>query len=283
MKRVTTILMLVAIVLMSSCSRQDDLPQTSGDVAKVTLNVQRPDMQTRAAGDIRRYIIEVYEGNNTTTPANIFDDGSGGTTHHLEQATGSFAMELKKNTAYTFLLWADNSAPSDNTNGFYNAANLKAVAMNEAAVTRAEAFCGALSQTVTSTSTLDASLVHAVAKLVYNNTNALIEENNTLKVVYVAATLNVADGTITAGSSITRTFEGIGKEVGIIATDYIFASATEAQLATLSIAINNEMARQLTNVPVQANYVTNIKGEFSGLTQQEFNITTDDSWNEIDE
>lgn len=279
MKRVTTILMLVAIVVMSSCSRQDDLPQTSGDVVKVILRAQSPEVQTRAASDIERYIIEVYEGSDATTPANIFGEGEN-KTHHLEQEAGSFKMDLIKNTQYTFLLWADNSEPSNNATGFYKAADLNAVAMNEAATTRAEAFCVALTQTVTSTSSLEVTLGHAVAKLVYNNTNEMITESNKLTVVYpYTATFNVGDGTIaTTENPVTRTFEGIGKATGIIATDYLFAPTTEAQLATLSIAINTETARDLTNVPVQANYVTNIKGEFSGLTNKDFNISASDEW-----
>lgn len=279
MKRVTTLLMLVAIVVMSSCSRQDDLPQTSGDVVKVILRAQSPEVQTRAASDIKRYIIEVYEGSDATTPANIFGEGEN-KTHHLEQPGGSFEMDLIKNTQYTFLLWADNSTPSDNANGFYKAADLSAVEMNESATTRTEAFYGASTQTVTSTSTLKVTLGHAVAKLVYNNTEEMIEKSNTLTVVYpYTATFNVGDGTITTTeTTVTRTFNVGTGAVGELATDYLFAPATEAQLATLSIAINAETARDLTNVPVQANYVTNIKGEFSGLTNKDFNISASDDW-----
>lgn len=183
LKSVTTMVMLVAIVVVSSCSGQDEWRQTSGDVVKVTLNAQSPDVQTRAASDIKRYVLEVYKKGQTLTPANAFTDGSGTPTHHCEQATGNFTMELEKNVEYIFLVWADSGDPGDNTNGFYNAANLLAVKMNEAAASRNEGFCGKATQRATSSTSLSIPLVHGVAKFVYENTDPLTEENNKLTVV----------------------------------------------------------------------------------------------------
>lgn len=95
--------------------------------------------------------------------------------------------------------------------------------------------------------------------------------------------MNLANGEIAATQTpITRTFEGIGKEKGIIAIDYIFAPVTEGQLTVILLAINNESQRVINNIPIQANFVTNIKGEFSRLTQKGFDITTDDRWDVMD-
>lgn len=42
---------------------------------------------------------------------------------------------------------------------------------------------------------------------------------------------------------------------------------------------NRETEKAIGNVPLQANYVTNIRGEFSNYTNKAFNVTTNSDWN----
>lgn len=268
--------MLAAAVVLSSCSKQDDL-QPTDDTVQVTISTQAP--QTRAAvrgeGEISaptRFIIEVYEGGAV----------SGDATMRFEHLDGSFSLTLKKGTTYSFLYWADYGTPNDNSDkakSHYNAADLKAVTPIDNTAHGQLAYCGSTLNTVITSGSegFTVTLKHAVAQMIYDNTMAFTSATgNSLQVTYpYSATFNVGTGkTVTTTEDVVRTFtiaaaESTDKTVGVIATDYLFAPDTEAQLATLKMVTTidgvPEEERAITNVPIQLNYTTRIKGAFSNL------------------
>lgn len=276
--------MLAAAVVLSSCSKQDE-GQPTDDTVRVTINTQAP--QTRAAAraeatNLTRFIIEVYEGDViTATPI-----------QHIERDNGRFTLTLKKNTTYCFLYWADKGTPDENADpakNYYNASNLQAVTVIDNTVPGQVAYFGATPATLVTSSTgsIDVTLRHAVAQLVYNNTMAFTSTTgNSLQVVYPhSETFNASTGQVivTDNTEAVRTFaiadaENEHATVGVIATDYIFAPLDESQLATLKMTTTiggvAEAPRDVTNVPIRRNYITRIEGAFSNLYNTSFSVST---------
>ncbi|MDY4555981.1 MAG: hypothetical protein SO468_07360, partial [Prevotella sp.] len=58
----------------------------------------------------------------------------------------------------------------------------------------------------------------------------------------------------------------------------LLANPDERVLSDFRVQYNSEAENTVTNVPVQANYVTNINGKFSVNVAQQFSITIDDNW-----
>lgn len=276
--------MLAAAVVLSSCSKQDDL-QPTDDTVQVTISTQAP--QTRAAvrgeGEVtapKRFIIEVYEGGAV----------SGDATERFEGSKGNFTLTLKKNTTYSFLYWADYGTPNDNNDiakSYYNAEDLKAVAPIDNTAHGQLAYCNSTLNTVITSGSGGFTVVlkHAVAQMIYDNTMAFTSATgNSLQVTYpYSATFNVGTGeTTTTTENVVRTFniddaESPEATVASIATDYLFAPATEACLSTLKMVTTiggvAEEERAITNVPIQLNYTTRIKGAFSNLYDSSFDVS----------
>lgn len=284
MKKIISIAMLAAAVVLSSCSKQDE-GQPTDDTVRLTINTQTP--QNRAAvrattADLSRFIIEVYEGNaiENTPP-----------TQHIEQANGQFTLTLKKNRDYCFLYWADKGTPNENTDAtksYYNASSLQAITAVDNTIVGQLAYCGATFGTLinSGSESIDVTLRHAVAQLVYDNTMAFTSTTgNSLQIAYPhSETFNVSTGKITVSNraEVIRTYplaaESIDKTVGVIATDYIFAPVEESQLKTIKMKTTiggvAEQERPVANVPIRLNYTTRIKGPFSNRYNSSFSVSS---------
>lgn len=282
MKKSILSLIAGAIVALASCSQTDEMPvQPQEGEQPATFTIQTP-AATRAdvAGDLSRFIVEAYEGSSATgTPA-----------ARVEAATGTLTLGLKKNTVYTFLFWADKGTAKDESagtpsSGYWNTDDLKAVTVTsgqengkgEAAYCLVTTFNSADFNTHSTV-----TLKNATAQVNFVEAAGLTSVSNTLAVTYSAGTtLNVATGKVATGTSaITHTFTGIGQVSAgaILATDYILAPKGEQQMLDLTIKLNTEDPKSVTNVPFEQCYKTNIKGEYSSLGQFTFTITADDTW-----
>lgn len=278
MKKIISIAMLAAAVVLSSCSKQDDW-QPTDDTVRVTINTQVP--QTRAAARAEatkptRFIIEVYEGDAITTAP----------IKRIEQDNGRFTLILEKNTTYCFLYWADNATPAEK---YYDASDLQAVTVIDNTLPGQVAYFGATPATLitSSGSSIDVTLRHAVAQLVYRNILAFTSTTgNSLQVTYPrseAFDASTGQITVTDDTEVVRTFAIADAEdehatVGVIATDYIFAPLDESRLATLKVTTTiggvAEAPREVTNVPIRRNYITRIAGAFSNLYNTSFSVST---------
>lgn len=279
MKKSILSLIAGAIVALASCSQSDDMPgQPQEGVQTATFTIRTPAATRGAVTGLSRYIVEAYEGSTATgTPA-----------ARVEAATGTLTLGLKKNTEYTFLFWADKGTAkteSAASSGYWNTNDLKAVTItsgNESIGGQA-AYC--LAQTFNSAdfeANKAVTLKNATAQVCFVETAGLSATENKLQVTYSAGgTLNVGTGRVTDMLGVvTHTFTIIGQVSAnaTFATDYILAPKGEDRVLNLTIQLNSEASKLITNVPFRQCFSTHIKGEYSSLGQFTFTVTADDGW-----
>lgn len=270
MKNRLSLLIFCILAVLTSCSKSNDGGPTTpqADLTQATFRIESP--TTRAAvSDLSRYIIEAYENRDlTATPLRV------------EGSTGTLTLTLKQNIQYTFLFWADYGTPSAS---YYDAADLKAVTVHPASLTKAgeRAYCAVKSfNSHNFEENREIKLGNAVAEVNFVETVGIPISDNTLKATYPSSMqFNVADGKATevVTQAITHTFSGISsQEKGhIIASDYVLAAQGEKNLADITIQMNAEEPKQINNIPFQSNYKTNIKGEYSNMYALNFTISNE--------
>ena len=243
-----------------------------------SFRIELPGKQTRSQSDVytpTRYVMEIYQG---TTASGI-------PLQRKEQASSTFNVSLTYGDTYTCLFWADNGTPDNVANDEYEAADLKAVKIKS----RCQPVQSGIWRNDTSRSrnfhpeAYSVTLKHAVAKVEYIQIKPLTAGNNTLKVVFPKTfRLNVADFSTTEIESIvtTHTFENINKveTETTIATGYIIAPSAAADVQNPTITLNNEPAKTISNVPLQRNYKTSIKGAFSDLYEADMTCSLTEEW-----
>lgn len=271
MKKILFLSMLAAVVGFASCNKSDDGLQqnTDGDV-QATFSVQSPASRATVTG-LTRYIVEAYEGKDLAA-----------TPQRIESATGALTLTLKKNTEYTFVFWADKGTANTaiaTSGDYYDATTLLDVKVNSAAynTTATPAYCLAVSfNSKDFESNKSVVLKNATAQINFVETAGLVDATNTLTVKYSSGgKLNVATGKITElGNEISRTYTNVG-ENNTLVTDYILAPLGDQRLLDLKVALDSEPAKEIYNVPLQQNYKTNIKGEYSNLYNSVFTISNE--------
>lgn len=268
-----------AVVALASCSQSDEMPgQPQEGVQTATFTIQTPAVTRGAVTGLSRYIVEAYEGSTATgTPA-----------ARVEAATGTLTLGLKKNTEYTFLFWADKGrakTESAASSGYWNTDDLKAVTITSGkeSIGGQAAYC--LAQTFNSANfeaNKAVTLKNATAQVCFVETKGLSAAKNELQVTYSAGgTLNVGTGSVTdMVGAITHTFTITGQVSAnaTFAIDYILAPKGEDRVLNLTIQLNSEASKLITNVPFRQCFSTHIKGEYSSLGRFTFTITADDSW-----
>ena len=269
--------------VFASCSKNEiggnDADSTGTVVLKVTAD---EGIQTRIA--TQRYVIEVYTDDTYATAANVFTDG----TNKAINATGEFQMVLDRTKEYYCLLWADNRGSE-----IYNVNDLKAVTLQEGKKP-AEAWHGTYKIEAGKNATLSTQLKRAVSKLSLLETGTILP-NSLLAVAFNQPNVfNVA--TKAASGTVART-ETIDLLTGVIGTKDAPVKLNNADIYVLSSVAGNvtdltftmsmngtsEPSFSVTNVPLQTNYNTNVKGHYTSLTSSTFIVTCDDQWIVYDE
>lgn len=259
--------MLGIAAMLTSCSQSEDLLNENDSAKQVTFTLTaNGQAQTRAAGDQLRYVIAIYDKNGAQVQQNatVF-------------STNTFEIELNPGD-YTFLFWADYG--NDN----YNASNLKEVELDSERVTNPEAFYGKTSYTINSNNNIDVTLKRAVAKVVLKSTGHI--KTGAINVTYSGFNkFNVFnENPEVTTTSLTKT---INIETDITGTDdspveigsiMMLAKKSESNLSTVKTTYKDEEEKSISNVPIQANYVTNINGMFCN-NQTNFSINLDENWN----
>ncbi|MFI3265096.1 MAG: hypothetical protein SNG38_09150 [Rikenellaceae bacterium] len=180
-------------------------------------------------------------------------------------------MSVDSSTDYYFLLWADNGESYD----IGTLANISLVDGQDVT----DAWQGTLAINGGEATTYTAPLKRAVAKVNFVE----IEGYNasTLSVSYDAYTsFNVAEGATSGDKSafdIVYTYNG--SVVGVLNEEplYTLASVASADVLEFTFDDTNEVFT-LTNIPVQANYTTNIKGHYSALILSALSVEVDEDW-----
>lgn len=283
MKRYLYIVCAMLMGVFASCSKNEiggnDADSTGTVVLKVTAD---EGIQTRIA--TQRYVIEVYTDDTYATTANVFNDG----TNRAVNYTGEFQMVLDRTKEYYCLLWADNRGSE-----IYNVNDLKAVTLQEGKKP-AEAWHGTYKIEAGKNATLSTQLKRAVSKLSLLETGIILP-NSSLAVAFNQPNLfNVA--TKAASGTVART-ETIDLLAGATGTKDAPVKLNNADIYVLSSVAGNvtdltftmsmngtsEPSFSVTNVPLQTNYNTNVKGHYTSLTSSTFIVTCDDQWIVYDE
>lgn len=261
-------LMLGIAVMFASCSKTEELTSETDAAKEVTFSLSADSgLQTRAAGTLR-YLMAIYD-----------ESGQAEVLKATEFGSSSFAVRLDPGK-YTCLFWADHGSNN------YDATDLKSVGLKDAA-SDMEAFYAKQGITVTDGGTVNVTLSRAVAKLVLKETDRL--EAGSITVGYDGFKgYDVSQGTGTNASTLTHTLtvasviEGSAAAPTEVGSILMLAGSDERVLTDFKFqyktATKTEDERTITNVPVQANYVTNINGKFSVNANQQFSISIDDTW-----
>lgn len=256
-------------ITLASCSNEELGENTSSGIREVTVNAA-PDYamadgsaapQTRGTATVDRYVVEVYENADCSTPANVFENG---TASRATNATGAFTLSLAKDKDYYCLMWADKKASGAEV---YTVTDLKNVSL-VAGAKPAEAFHGKL--TITSGQTEYSALLHrAVANIVLKETGTL--PAGTLSMKFQQHTAFDVSAATTKGTTTERTESltvtettGTKDSPAKIETDAIFVLAPTASAGTTTFTFQYESEAEfnVADVQIQANYNTNLIGHF---------------------
>lgn len=248
MKKILYILLgIMALAASTACNKADEPQDTAGETKTVTINVAIDEPNaSRAIAAPTRFCLEMYEFSIGATP------------EKFNNTTGIFDVKMKKGAKYILLFWADDATS-------YSVYNLKSIspvsndkitpAYFAALTVKTEDFDGAV------------TLKRAVTEINFIETAGFTAAGNSLTVTYPfkGSSFNMYDGTVTRTSgTVVKNFTDIPATAanGVIATDYILAPTTPTVLENVKFQFNDLTEVVLDKITVQANYKTNIKGEF---------------------
>ena len=259
MRRLEYILtVFAAILLTTSCSKDDLLPDGSTD-APVTGQTQtytftvspditmKGDARTRTAGKPEemptRCFMQIF-GNNVNLDVQPSES--------IENGSFTFSVALPSNTDYTFLFWADNNSGD-------TPADLRAVQYTPGTVAFAANVQGTL-ETVDKT----VELKHVVAKVTLKTTTNVTSEysKNISLTASCASMYNVQEASASSFEdkrvSIEMTDAGFAANSEVLTT-YIIPNP-ENKTVTLGA---HEMTQAISNVPLAANTRVTLQGDLS--------------------
>lgn len=268
MKKITYLILLAAITALVSCSQNEILTTENGQAKPVTFRLTTDKVATRATSNApTRYKVEVYKTDNLDTP--------------YAQATGedgNLNVTLLPGT-YTCLFWADYGK-------YYNIDDLRNVSLPDQAFSdpASLAYCLKKDITVDDLGTpQNIELKHAVAVLNLIDTKGM--PAGKLSVSFIAQN----DFDVMTGNVLDKNMTNWNQSINIsattsettIATFYLLAPIGEADVIEFKFGWDmstNNFENIISNVPLQANYQTVIKGGFSPYQLHSFSVTADDTW-----
>lgn len=247
------ILYIIGVLLaLASCTEEDAAVQPQEMTTQTfSVAISEPDYapQTRLSVTMNRYLLEMYESNLSATP------------DKYESTYGTFSVAMKKGVDYICLFWADDGAED------YDATNLQAVKQATATKPGKEAYYTCVTLNSNNLPSRWIVLRRAVAELSFINTKELTEADNTLKITYPSAVMNLGTGTVVyrTGSPVVHTLTGItppASSADPFAADFILAPAEAGKLTGLKLQLNSGEEKTIPEAAVQANYQTRITGEY---------------------
>lgn len=287
----TSLLMTAALTLsLVSCQREEVL--NGGALQDVSISVLVPDNQIVKsnadpgnASEINRCILEIYDGQGQIVGSRQ--------TVAVTNNSADFTATLTIGSSYKFVFWADHVADAAAlaTDLNYITTDLSTISYAENAFTnnndQLDAFF--LSETKAVEAAMSFELKRPFGQVKMISTTGINTDlsNASVKVSFAKAptTFNALEGTLgtetatlapidfTEFANITATAQG----ERTLTFDYIFASATEETLVDLTFdteGITGLNPINATNIPVQRNYRTNVRGNIlPEQTGDEINIT----------
>lgn len=316
-----TITAVVLAVLAVAACQKENLGEVAPDgrEAEVKLTLTSPQIGTKSYADgktVNKVFVHVYQqdadGNlkyiapaaagESATPSQVVDMTGGATKYSTRLVTGQ---------KYTFVFWAeyrDAASPSPYT---YDP-ETKTVTVNYTAVagndeTR-DAFCNVLKDVeITGAYSSDVKLYRPFAQLNFGVTSedyaaakaaGLEVTAAKVKLTKAATSLNLLDGTTTGEETVTFASATLpadpnailtagGKNYKYVAMDYVLVGKAAKTLSDVTLTLTATGTQSATpkftysNVPLQANYRTNIVGNLF-TSPAEVNITVDPAFDTPD-
>lgn len=277
MKNIIYMLIAGAVALttaLTSCNKSDaDRGQgMTGDKTTFTLSVQDPKSRADQPTTMPRYVMEVWSEDGLTAE-NVFEDG---TRNHAESSTGSFAVALDPQKAYTCLFWADDNGDT------YDAASLQTIAIKDGKEV-SEAYHAKISVAKGERTDVSITLKRAVAKIELEET-AELEEGKTLTAKYKQLPqFDVMKGkAIGTAQDKTYTMRVAADKLSGVVAQFFMLGTAETSLTDFAFVYHEQEQVVVSNVPVQQNYTTKIKGSYLAQKSYSFTVTTDQTWNTPD-
>ena len=277
----TLLLLASAALLFAGCAKEQIAASVDdGESVEVTVSAQLQNAeQTKASWDndgngakVDHWIMEVYDAQGVLFDRQEKTDQSG--------LTNSFTVVLVKNQSYKFAFWAD-------TKDSYDTADLRAVktVSTVAGLDSRDAFFAEVDYTSSKSETITAKLYRPFAQInivtldlkkIWDQMTAAGTTGDYAKFIPTDLKLtgetynqfNVLTGKVsdvkTSTLSLASCYANYSAHAAktTIFMDYLFAS-TDKELKDLAFSfISNgvEIAYDFTNIPLQRNYRTNIKG-----------------------
>ena len=313
-----TITAVVLAVLAVAACQKENLGEVAPDgrEAEVKLTLTSPQIGTKSYADgktVNKVFVHVYQqdadGNlkyiapaaagESATPSQVIDMTGGAAKYSTRLVTGQ---------KYTFVFWAeyrDAASPSPYT---YDP-ETKTVTVNYAGVagndeTR-DAFCNVLKDVeITGTYSSDVKLYRPFAQLNFGVTSedyaaakaaGLEVTAAEVKLTNAATSLNLLGGTVSGAAEVTfaaaalpaETLSAAGATYKYVAMDYVLVGKAAKTLSDVTLTLTATGTQSTTpeftysNVPLQANYRTNIVGNLF-TSPAEVNITVDPAFDAPD-
>lgn len=271
-------LMAGIILLIASACQNDELVNGGGDTTTVSFTAQLPygdTPSTRTAGDgtqINRCILEVYRGEKLYLRQ----------IQAVSEGSAAFDIRLVTSQTYNFVFWADHvTAAGSSEDLHYNtsgASGLQAISLKGDYTGGKEdtrdAFFATKEMTVTKPLTETIQLYRSFGQL-----NIKTNDIGDIKLAELKpgkaglAFKNVYTGfnALTGeqvGEQSTLVYKNpieVIDQNGNLTVDYIFAPASGSLLVDMTLTVNKAdgteiTSRDLTSIPIQRNYKTNVSG-----------------------
>lgn len=312
-----TITAAVLAVLAVAACQKENLGEVAPDgrEAEVKLTLTSPQIGTKSYADgktVNKVFVHVYQqdadGNlkyiapaaagESATPSQVVDMTGGAAKYSTRLVTGQ---------KYTFVFWAECLGAA--TSPYTYDPETKTVTVNYAGVagndeTR-DAFCNVLKDVeITGAYSSDVKLYRPFAQLNFGVTNedyaaakaaGLEVTAAKVKLTNAATSLNLLDGTVSGAEDVTfaaaalptETLSAAGATYKYVAMDYVLVGKAAKTLSDVTLTLTATGTQSATpeftysNVPLQANYHTNIVGNLF-TSPAEVNITVDPAFDTPD-
>ena len=291
-KLIYTLSALAAVFIVAGCERELRDSSAQGESTELTFTVAAPDMVTKAIGD----------GTGATELTFAVYDEAGNYLQDLSESaatisganpTWTVSVPVVKDLTYQFAFVAKAAAGPYAVNRAAKTVTATYVNANDDA---ADLFVAAKTITITDALNEKIKLVRPLAQVNVGASDlvaaaySLDVENMTtgLKLTGINNVLNILEGTVSGSADITLTEATRVKEEAAfvtgydrIAMGYVLVGEKQTSNATINITANGKIdgvdkviTREVANIPLQANYRTNILGNIF-TSSMNFTVTVE--------
>ena len=279
------------LMILTGCQKEATMDTQSEDFVSVQVATALPAEFTRTPGDgtqVNRAVLQAYKvTEGTAVKYGTLEYAS------VSEKKASFNLQLPKNQNFKFVVWADkvDDATADiQTDKHYSLSNgLDAITLAGNYVGNDEtrdAFYGeGTVDTSSENPSAQISLYRPFAQLNIFATDYASASPQPVKVRISSTDNNLVTGfNAETGELVSATsqfgYESAiltGGEAGQMTLDYLFAPADQQELLTFKVEFldgENEViaSRELSNIPIQKNYRTNVRGSFLGGTTTDIEV-----------